>query len=435
LQSREHQIKIFQQVNLEKIKKSIEIKGHDVRGAHEMKITKIRLKNLFYIFIAIVYFIENNPTIKVNTLIRYTFIIVTVGFALCKALWNRSSKLNGFHIWMALVLVFFMVSSRWSLESVKTIQNIKNAFIIYAICFAIIIMIENEEDFLMLIKSMVLSFAVESLYVLSIVGMDNLGTMRLGVDYEGLELWNANAIASFTAWGGILAVFLIVYSNKKTEKIRWGIVAIFLIVMTFYTGSRKGVIIVVGTLLIYNLYANRGNKRVRNICFVVLALIVLYIFIMNNEEIYILVGARLERMVQELTGHRTTEQSMSMRMLMITYGMRWFTERPILGYGLGNYSVLFSRTFGLDTYSHCNYVEILVSGGVVGFIIYYSIYVRIFTKYIKEMLRRHNKIIIYFFSILLINTILNMALVCYSDITYITILLIVYLICDKKLYL
>lgn len=282
---------------------------------------------------------------------------------------------------------------------------------------------------------MVLSFAVESLYVLSIVGMDNLGTMRLGVDYEGLELWNANAIASFTAWGGILAVFLIVYSNKKTEKIRWGIVAIFLIVMTFYTGSRKGVIIVVGTLLIYNLYANRGNKRVRNICFVVLALIVLYIFIMNNEEIYILVGARLERMVQELTGHRTTEQSMSMRMLMITYGMRWFTERPILGYGLGNYSVLFSRTFGLDTYSHCNYVEILVSGGVVGFIIYYSIYVRIFTKYIKEMLRRHNKIIIYFFSILLINTILNMALVCYSDITYITILLIVYLICDKKLYL
>ena len=336
---------------------------------------------------------------------------------------------------MALVLVFFMVSSKWSLESVKTIQNVKNAFIVYAICFSVIIMIETEEDFLMLIKSIVSSFTAESLYVLSIVGMDNLGTMRLGVDYEGLELWNANAIASFTAWGGILAVFLIIYSNKKTEKIRWGIVAIFLIVMTFYTGSRKGVIIVVGTLLIYNLYANRGNKRVRNICFVILALIILYIFIMNNEEIYILVGARLERMVQELTGHRTTEQSMSMRMLMITYGMRWFTERPILGYGLGNYSVLFSRTFGLDMYSHCNYVEILVSGGVAGFIIYYSVYVRIFIKYIKEMLRRHNKIVIYFFSILLINTILNMALVCYFDITYITILLMTYLICDKKLYL
>lgn len=230
-------------------------------------------------------------------------------------------------------------------------------------------------------------------------------------------------------------MILFIYSKKRIEKIEWSIVAIFLVAVTLYTGSRKGVIIIIATLLIYSFYANKGNKRIRNICFAVVALVISYVFIMNNEQLYILVGARIERMFQELTGHRTTEQSMSMRMLMITYGMRWFTERPILGYGLGNYSLLFSRTFGLDTYSHCNYVEILVSGGVAGFIIYYSVYIRIFIKYINEMIRRHNKIVIYFFSILLINTILNMALVCYSDITYITILLMAYLICDKKLYL
>jgi O-antigen ligase len=65
----------------------------------------------------------------------------------------------------------------------------------------------------------------------------------------------------------------------------------------------------------------------------------------------------------------TNEQDMSdiERTQMVELGIELFKERPIHGYGIGNYAALCFR----DTYSHHNYVELLVSGGVVALVLYY----------------------------------------------------------------
>ena len=51
-----------------------------------MKIKKFQIKNLFFIALAAVYFIENNPTIKANTHVRYIFILIIAGYAVSEIL-------------------------------------------------------------------------------------------------------------------------------------------------------------------------------------------------------------------------------------------------------------------------------------------------------------------------------------------------------------
>ena len=87
------------------------------------------------------------------------------------------------------------------------------------------------------------------------VGLNDLGEGRLGAEYSQLEEWNANAIAGFTAWGCIIAIYLFLNAKRKIEKRRWGIIALFFAVMTMYTGSRKGIIIIVAVPLCYSIYA------------------------------------------------------------------------------------------------------------------------------------------------------------------------------------
>ena len=55
-------------------------------------------------------------------------------------------------------------------------------------------------------------------------------------------------------------------------------------------------------------------------------------------------------------------------------------ENPLLGYGLNNYH-LFHWS---GVYSHNNYIEVLVSLGIIGFIIYYSIFINSATVLIKK---------------------------------------------------
>ena len=53
---------------------------------------------------------------------------------------------------------------------------------------------------------------------------------------------------------------------------------------------------------------------------------------------------------------------------MRNLGRKWFLERPIFGWGLD----AFTQLSPYETYSHNNFIEILVSSGIVGFLFYYG---------------------------------------------------------------
>ena len=133
---------------------------------------------------------------------------------------------------------------------------------------------------------------------------------------------------------------------------------------------------------------------------------------MTVDPLYNVLGSRMEELVNGVLGGNA-DSSFDTREEMAQLGIKWFWEKPFLGYGLGNYSMLYGALTGRYTYSHNNFVEILVSGGLVGFIIYYSIYAFIFIKLFKSVFIKKDVLSIILFAVNIVSLVLHI-----SDISY-----------------
>ena len=58
------------------------------------------------------------------------------------------------------------------------------------------------------------------------------------------------------------------------------------------------------------------------------------------------------------------------RVRLIEYGLTYCIESPILGHGYYSFSQLFRKDCGIILYSHNNFIETFVGGGIIGFFIY-----------------------------------------------------------------
>ena len=84
--------------------------------------------------------------------------------------------------------------------------------------------------------------------------------------------------------------------------------------------------------------------------------------------VYNVIGSRYEVLIEGLLfGEIEAGTSFYYRNKMALQGLRWFAEKPVFGYGLDAYSLLSPY----KTYSHNNFIEMLVNTGIVGFLLYY----------------------------------------------------------------
>jgi O-antigen ligase len=196
--------------------------------------------------------------------------------------------------------------------------------------------------------------------------------------YSG-ELQSAANIASKTRSAGITAnansfayhllfvVIAIFYFWKQNSSIilRIFLPVIFTISMIgiVYYGSRKGFIGALAFIILWFLFCeSRKFSKSPFITLITLLMIsgMLYFmadYVMSNTNL----GRRLEN---------TREQGAPKRMQMYVDGFKMIRSNPITGVGLNNYSAL--STSGL--YSHSDYVEVAANTGIVGFMLYFSIY-------------------------------------------------------------
>lgn len=63
-----------------------------------------------------------------------------------------------------------------------------------------------------------------------------------------------------------------------------------------------------------------------------------------------------------------------------TLGIEWFLRYPFGGIGIANPHILANYYYAFDAYLHDNFVELLCGGGIIGFSVYYSMYVYLFIQ-------------------------------------------------------
>ena len=304
-------------------------------------------------------------------------------------------------VFLFFVLISVLVAVDMNIAFGKLVTMIQ----IYIMMFTMVNYFDSKEKLYNVIRAFAISGLLATVYLFSVSDFSNIKRF-------GEELGNQNAIAVILT---IAAVFSLVIYNKE-KKLWYLLFWLLMVIMIFLTGSRTGFIfILLGSVITFYSSYNINLKTILPVALLIFILLISsYYAIMNIELFYNILGRRIEQMVEGAFGEGTTDGSFNTRMNMIKYGWDWFKEKPLFGYGINNYRVLYSRIGFEGTYSHNNVIELLVSVGLIGTIIFYLSYLGVLVNVFK--IRKEDRVLILaIVSIIIGYLIMSFGLVFYSS--------------------
>lgn len=261
----------------------------------------------------------------------------------------------------------FISSAAGMLVSIIQVLLITNLLLPYAQ--------ENEANLIKFENAVIIAFLALGVRYLIVTPFNDVLRSRAGASIG----YNANEFGFIFAYGTTIAVFL---AHDRKSKLYW-IIAIFFVFCNLFSGSRTAFAVMIIALVVYTMgfyYVKGGIDRLgKGIFIIVLLLIGVWVLIMNNEFLFSILGSRIESFYFTLFRGQSTEGSVTTRVGMMRDSITIFSQAPLLGHGLD----YFKAVSGYNTYSHNNYTELLVSIGLIGTIVYYSLFLRILYKSIK----------------------------------------------------
>ena len=325
--------------------------------------------------LTVMYTVAYNSYFRSISILWYGISVFTIFVLGLTVLGKRNVKLNFFIYWAVIFYVFTVASSLWSLNPSKSISPILTLSLIFVVGILMSLLFNSREDLKSLLFINFIALFLCAIYILIAVDPELIGETRIGLGTVG-DMWNANDIGLKMCVGLGIALYFLYESDKVYKRLIYLAACIIFIAIALLTGSRTALFMVYGIVFLIIFIRSKGVNRVYAILFLIVFSIGLFVLIMNYEPLYNVIGERVEDMINGLFGQGTDDGSFNYRVRFIEYGLHWFGERPLFGYGAGNFSELSAAQFGekFDTYSHNNFIEMLVNGGLIGFTIYYTAY-------------------------------------------------------------
>ncbi len=205
----------------------------------------------------------------------------------------------------------------------------------------------------------------------------------LGSSYLVYSAWQEKALFMLSRVAGLagnsndLAITLIIagiiISCKRINNSYWPkFYSLFLLIFSVYmTGSRKTlfVLALIPAFWLFQMASNRLTKeRIKKIA---LASVSVGIFALSAGPFVWSSFTETSTYKRSIEGSAGLNLSANIRKKMIIDGIELWEKKPILGYGINQYRFETEH----DTYSHNNYIELLVSGGLIAFFAFYGILV------------------------------------------------------------
>jgi len=193
---------------------------------------------------------------------------------------------------------------------------------------------------------------------------------------------------SFLAYASIVILF---YLLKKRGARLWSLPLWGLSLYgMFASGSRGGVVALFIFASVYCLLS--VNAKIRVPLFMIGVVFLFFIktiaaatvsFLHENMFDAVLVR-RIVRLLESAFLGMESDGSYDTRSQLLDAAFRIFLDNPVLGVGLDNVRY-YMEDFGVrETYTHSAYLELLAGAGLLGFIVYCSIFVILFYKLVKS---------------------------------------------------
>ena len=227
----------------------------------------------------------------------------------------------------------------------------------------------------------------------------------------GKLIGNENGIGLFLA-NGILCslVFLI---EKKGLIIKLFTIAsmVSLGAMLLLTGSRKSLaFVLLGVVFIVYLNYRKEKISKKMSAFLICAIVLFLVYnAINTLPVFSTIKDRLDLLFQGFFGNSANYETDETRKWMIQEGLNAFYDKPFFGNGTG-YSY---KLFG--TYSHNNFVELLMNYGIFGFALYYIPLLVLLSKLFKQVMLRKDIYATYLFVYVCIQLVLGVGWVNYYE--------------------
>ncbi|MBR3836880.1 MAG: O-antigen ligase family protein [Clostridia bacterium] len=331
---------------------------------------------LSYLAVFVAFFCATNGELLYtkNTVVYYLPFLLCFAALALELIAKGKFKLTSYVVWRIILIAFFFLAYVYAVNEAAAFITIKKLLLQSVVVFLIDLKCtEDPNNIRQFIKLAAFAMFVNLVYLAKTVDMTALEEgERLGVSSVN-EAWNANQIGLMASLGAVMifyVFFINAQNHKKLGKVFGVVLVAFFLIFVVLSGSKKSLIIIFVTLMVYLLGSSKSHK-IRNIVIAIICAYGILYALYNVPFLYEHLGYRFEELA-DTVGGTGGDRSSRIRQHMIEVGLEAFSQKPIFGYGLNGFSQVYGSISGTSVYSHNNYVELLVNTGIVGFLLYYG---------------------------------------------------------------
>lgn len=333
----------------------------------------VSLFSLFYIF-------------DTNVWIGVILIAITAAVFCVSAVQTKGKiriKIQAYHGLVLLFALYCMASALWAWDFQLSI-NRGITIVELLICTSVFyIYYENKNSICPLINVIMWSGYLVTVYAFLFYGVQLISSIISSSSRLDNSFANVNSIGMLAAFSIILSTFNLIYMKKRLTVDF--ILNFPCIIMIAATGSRKALVLMImgiGLLVFVKFYNRNLIKTMIQWLFVGIVLVFI-LYLLYSLSIFDGVKERMAGLIALVTGKGEVDHSAWIRQQYIYIGLEQFKKTPIFGIGIANSGLLLLQQFERNTYLHNNYVELLATGGLVGTLLYYSMYLYCIVMIIK----------------------------------------------------
>ena len=347
-----------------------------------------------------------------------------MGLLAVYALANMSIKINSVVLCFMGFTAFGYLSYFWAVDKSETLAKSFTMLQLFVLFWLLYNYLSCEDKVETLIKTLAWSGVILAVYVLITNGFEGYISGLQSGDRMGLEGANENSVGLTAGFSALISLWYAICRKKYG----YFIFAALLVFVALGTGSRK--VLIMLAIGIVAMFLLNGNKKKRFIAVLQCAAVLLIIYGVLQLPIFNVITERFDSMITILQGGSSNEGSMQTRMEMISIGWEQFCKTPLWGIGLNNSSVLTGQAIGWAVYLHNNYIELLACVGLIGFILYYAMYLIPAKNLVKASFKGRD-IAILALVLLIVNIILQFGFVSYYDKSIYLLVLVFALVAER----
>ena len=321
-----------------------------------------------------------------------SIILVTVVLAFAMFMDNKyklNLQITYFHISIFLFVLFCYASSVWALDPVVS-RTFATTILSSLLCFSVYFeAFKSDSSVDRLLKAVMWSGPIVAVYTILYFGYDEFVDMMNNSIRVENDFANANTLGM---WMAICLSLFVFYILREGFKWRY-LTAVLLVVIIAFSQSRTALIeAFVGSAMVA-FFTIQKEKRGKRIIKYILVIVVGIVAINVISQLDIFKG--LFQRMQGLEGFLSDDSVVNIdssartREIYIQLGWAQFLQTPIGGIGIGN-TYFITQLYHGSTYLHNNYIELLAAGGILGFGLYYSIYVYLFINLGRDAIKYKN---------------------------------------------